>query len=877
MKFKIKRARKKEALRNTRNNWPITYRLTAIGTLVACSAIGSKTINVAYAQGVPPSSGAITQTQAQRFDIAPGPLSEVLPQFASAAGITFTLAVDSIGTLTSPGVSGTFTIQEALEHLLAGTSVTFRFTAPAAVTFGLRGQAESVNVTARAPSADPYADPEAPYKADRLSSSKFTEPVLNTAKTATVLTQEALEDKHATTLREVLRSTAGITLGSGEGGNAFGDRFFIRGFDARNDVFVDGVRDAGVSIRETFDDEQVEILRGPASSFAGRGTTGGALNIVTKEAQSADFYHLGVEGGLGDSTRRGTVDINKKISPVLDVRLNGLVQYADVAGRDFTTDNRWGAAGAVSYHPTDHFKITANYSHTDLWGLPDFGVPTNQVTREPVTESGVPRNTYYGTVNRDFTKSTQDVGTVDGEWKINDHVTLDNKLRASHSLLNYIGTIPENPSASGATAPYSSNLNFYSGYVQLNAQSRYEPVTVVADQPEARIKFNTGEFRHTAVLGGEFSNERLSIQGYSGLTSELTTGAVAFASSGAPIVSVLDPPHYLNGSGTFQLAGNQLNYKVGTKAVYLMDTANYRDFIILSGGVRYDDYNIKSSNNTAAKSADDGITSYNASLLVKPVKIGSIYFAYATAADPVGSELDATSSSYGGLAATQNATQIFGPQRSRSYEIGTKWELLNRHLLFTLAPFQTDVTNARETAPSGLPGYTSGQIVPNAAYRVRGVDIEAAGKITSKWSVMSGFVTMDPKVTKSIVPNNVGLQLANIAPQSFNLLTRYQLTRRLELGGQSVYASKIKGGSLLAANGGIAYPGTPNPTFLPSYWRFDVFVEQRINSFVSLKLYGQNLTDKTYYDSLYQSAQPFVKVAPGRAVYLSLAFNFNKW
>ncbi len=41
-------------------------------------------------------------------------------------------------------------------------------------------------------------------------------------------------------------------------------------------------------------------------------------------------------------------------------------------------------------------------------------------------------------------------------------------------------------------------------------------------------------------------------------------------------------------------------------------------------------------------------------------------------------------------------------------------------------------------------------------------------------------------------------------------------------------------------------------------------------------LLAQNITNKTYYDSLYQSAQPFVRVAPGRAVYLSLVFNFNK-
>src|SRR5262249_53198747 len=152
---------------------------------------------------------------------------------------------------------------------------------------------------------------------------------------------------------------------------------------------------------------------------------------------------------------------------------------------------------------------------------------------------------------------------------------------------------------------------------------------------------------------------------------------------------------------------------------------------------------------------------------------------------------------YGGLAATQLGTQIFGPQKSRSYEVGTKWELLNQHLLVSFAPFETVVTNARETAPANLPGYTSGQIVAGAAYRVRGLDFEAAGNITPKWSVMAGLVVMDPKVTKSIVPTNVGLQLANIAPQSFNLLTKYQLTRRLEIGGQGVYASKIEGGSLL--------------------------------------------------------------------------------
>ncbi len=362
----------------------------------------------------------------------------------------------------SPGVTGDYTNEQALAHLLEGTRVSYRLTSPGVATLDLSSTQQSITVNAPG-GLDPYADEDAPYKADRLSSTKFTEPVLNTPRTETIVTEEALEDKNATTLRDVLRSTAGVTLGTGEGGNAFGDRFFIRGFDARNDVFIDGVRDPGVSIRENFDDEQVEILRGPASSFAGRGTTGGALNIVTKEAQDTDFLRAESEGGFNDSTKRGTVDINHAVNRALDVRLNAMVQYADIAGRDFTTDDRWGIAGAVSYHPTEKIKLTANYSHTYLWGLPDFGVPTDQVTREPVTVDGlVPRNTYYGAVNRDFTKSSQDVGTADAEWKVSDRIALENKFRGSHSLLSYIGTIPENPSCTGATAPYCSTLTFHS-------------------------------------------------------------------------------------------------------------------------------------------------------------------------------------------------------------------------------------------------------------------------------------------------------------------------------------------------------------------------------------------------------------------------------
>ncbi len=604
------------------------------GLVVTTALAGVVTTGPAQAQ----TARATTQATRREFNIPPQDLTGGLALFGRQSSTRISADPDVTRNVSTPGVRGRMTPAEALQRMLAGTGISYGLSAAGAYTLRkpvLQAAAAPTTVAqagdaatdatqlpavdVRGQSASPYIDPAAPYKADRLSSSKFTEPVLNTPRTVTVVTREALDDKNATTLREIGRSTAGVTLGSGEGGNAFGDRFFIRGFDARNDIFIDGVRDPGVSIRENFNTEQVEILRGPASSFAGRGTTGGAINIVTKEARDTDFYRFEGQGGFVDDQKRGTFDVNKQVNQYVDVRLNGLAQGSSVAGRDDTTDNRWGLAGAVTVKPFETVTIKANYSHTDLWGLPDFGVPYNPVAKRPVTDGDVPRNTYYGIVNRDFTESKQDTGTVNAEWRIGDWLTVENKFRANHSLLNYVGTIPENPSATGATAKYASTANFFSGFVQLNAQSRYEPVDVVADQPQATFRFNTGPIRHTAIVGGEFSNERISIDTYTGLTSELTTGPVAFASSGAPIVSVYDPINYLYTARSATLTGNPLRYKVDTNAGYVMDTANYNDFVILNGGIRYDDYHITAANNTSSRSASSGLTSYNGGIVIKPI------------------------------------------------------------------------------------------------------------------------------------------------------------------------------------------------------------------------------------------------------------------
>jgi len=488
---------------------------------------------------------------------------------------------------------------------------------------------------------NPYADAAAPYKVDHLQASgKFPEPLLNTPKTVTVLSKEVLEDKNATTLKQAILSTAGVTLGTGEGGNAFGDRFFIRGFDARNDVFLDGVRDAGVSVRENFFTEQVEILRGPGSSFAGRGTTGGAINIVSKQATpEKSFYNMDTTFGT-DRTKRVVLDVNQVISPTLAVRAGGLFQDAGVAGRDYVKDDRNGGFVTAKWTPLDTVKLTAGYIHTELHGLPDFGVPydrpsTASTAGGPFPGFGANRNNFYGFVDRDFYRVGQDIGTINGEVQITADLTLSDKVRVSRSTLNYIGTLPESPVLAN---PLSAST------LSANPQSRYQITDVVANQTEATYKFASDGWKHTALAGIEVSRETASIDKYTGLTSE-TTGTAFSGSGSVSGVSVFAPQYTFLPFGTPALAGLPTRLGIDTKSVYLLDTANYNDLVILNGGLRYDNYNISTNgygtvngvaNVFGAQSAEFGLPNFNLGMVLKPLPIASVYAAYATSSNPVG-------------------------------------------------------------------------------------------------------------------------------------------------------------------------------------------------------------------------------------------------
>lgn len=434
-------------------------------------------------------------------------------------------------------------------------------------------------VTGQRVGEDPYSDPSAPYKVDRSASSKLTQPLADTPRSVTVIPREVIEDLGAQSVRDLVRTQPGITLGTGEGGNAFGDRISIRGFEARNDVYIDGQRDPGVVSREIFAVEQVEVLKGPSSTIGGRGTTGGAVSLVSKTpAPGSRFAKLEATGGT-DATRRFTADINHSLSPGVTLRMNGLWHDADVAERERVWSRRWGAAAALLLEPTERIDLKLDYYHLSTDGLPDWGIPFDSRRQRPL--DGI-RSKFYGLVRRDFIETRADIATIRLTADATDSLTINSQTRWGRTRNSYIATAPE--------APNVSNPDPSLWTVRANPKNRNAVADYVATMNDATLRFSSGGVDHVVVAGVELSRERISNRPFAFAQSE-TVGAPI-----VPAITVIQPILAPNPDQPWPLAralaGSSTKNEVVSQAVYLLDTVVLSPKLELSLGGRFDVYDL---------------------------------------------------------------------------------------------------------------------------------------------------------------------------------------------------------------------------------------------------------------------------------------------
>ncbi|MBO0721346.1 MAG: TonB-dependent receptor plug domain-containing protein, partial [Blastocatellia bacterium] len=399
-----------------------------ISALLACTPVYGKSA-AAATNGSVLGAGSVwemlyVQDPAQgrkvpRFDIPPGPLETVLTAFQNLSGLQVLITDDKMRTVSSPGVSGAGTVQQALQQLLAGTGIAYRFTGPTMVTLELQNVESSVDIVGSVSPASP----------------KYSEPLLDTPQTINIIPRAVIEEQGATTLRDVLRNVPGLTITAGEGGTPAGDNLVLRGFSARNDIFIDGVRDLSPQSRDPFNLDQVEVVKGPASAFNGRGSAGGTINLVTKAPNLKPSYSGTLSFGT-DDTRRVTTDFNIPFKNRYAFRLNLMGHESGVAGRNVVENKRWGIAPSLATGIGTSTRFTFSYYHLQQRNISDYGIPwVPATTTAPELiayrdkPAPVPRDTFYGFRDRDNEKMGTDLGTVSFEHDFNDNMTLRNQLR----------------------------------------------------------------------------------------------------------------------------------------------------------------------------------------------------------------------------------------------------------------------------------------------------------------------------------------------------------------------------------------------------------------------------------------------------------------
>ena len=690
-------------------------------------------------------------------------------------------------------------------------------------------------------SANPYADPDAPYKVDYSASPKLTEPLLNTPKTIITIPKEAIKDSGSTSLRDIFRLQPGLTLGSGEGGNAYGDRVFIRGYDARNDIYVDGLRDPGVISRETFAIEQIEILQGPNSTIGGRGTTGGAVNLVNKTPKPGDFTEVEMTLGTG-LTKRLSFDVNRAISPKAALRINGLLHDVEIDGRDEIYDKRQGASVVAIVKPTKAATMMLDYYHLTTDALPDWGHPYDAENNRPYK---VDRSNFYGLVDRDFHETSADIGTARIQYEFSDSLQLDAQVRRGVTTNAYVVSKPG--FSTGSCPGLMLESQVCSTAARRDQENRFTggQVNLIKDMTIAGHD-------HTLVAGLEISEEDIENLPFS-------------VDPRGVIHDLHDPDPKQPWFGSVVPGATIRKNSVDTKAFYLLDTIKFNEQWQVSAGLRHDSYDTKASSGPTDYAEEHSSTNYESDFqnwtigaAYKPNPIATIYLAASTSSNPPGEQVDAgTSASYGGLA---EGFVSYEPERNSSYELGTKWNLLDERLNVSVALFQTNKDNQLLQGGSrGARLYSN-----DGASRSRGLSLGLTGKASEALSLISGFTYLDTEVREHPFDDEaVGKKLANIPEFSANMMARYQLNPALAFGGTISYQSEVYGGRLAAGS-----------TRIPGYVRLDLMSEYRFSESVIARLNVLNATNETYYDTLYASSVPNVYVAPGRSALLSLTVKF---
>lgn len=764
------------------------------------------------------------------FDIPAQDLNAALLAFARQTRVQLFYDVDKVRGLNSPGVSGRFTLPEALDRLLAGTGVTHRFTGSGSVTLE-RAAADGAlvlsPVTVEALGRPQTAwGPTDGFVATRSAAGTKTDtPLLETPQSVTVVTRAQIEAQRAETVPQALRYAPGV-LTDRNGADQRSDYLFSRGFAV--DQYLDGTRLlAGTWTLpqvEAYGVERIDVLKGPASVLYGQGSPGGVASIVTKKPQEQAFGQVTVQTGSHERKQAG-LDMGGPVTADRSFlyRLTALVRDTETQ-IDQTKEQRLYIAPAVTWRPGDDTTLTLQASYTrDPRSGAYYKLPARG-TVLPNPNGEIPRSFYSGDPNFEKHERTQYTVGWQLEHRVNDAVTLRQNARYMNIEGDYRILVV------GTLAPNLRTIN-------RSAYAAKENTDAFAIDNQAQATFATGALAHTLVGGVDYQrtmNDRRDAFG---------------AAPGIDFVNPVYGQRIADPTGSWFLDNDQ---DIGQLGLYLQDQIKLDRLSLVLGG-RYDWARSETRDRltgTTTEQSDREFTGraaliYNFDMGVAP------YVSYSESFQPT--------------AGTDFFGTPFKPTTGRQYEAGVKVQPAGTETLVTLSAFHLTQQNVLTSDPD--PSHPFSQ-VQTGEVRTRGIELDVKATLAEGLTLIGSYALLDAEVTKS----NDGTE---------GRTPVYQPRHMASLWGD--YA--VRAGSLAGFGVGLGvryfgetYGDAMNTFKVPSYTVVDAALRYDLGQ-LSRKLTGtnvavnaSNLFDKEYVADCQNINTCYYGM--GRTVFATLTYNW---
>ena len=660
-----------------------------------------------------------------------------------------------------------------------------------------------------------------------------------------VIPQAQLRQQNTTSVEQALRNVPGVTVAIGEGGGGFnGDQFRIRGFEAKGDLYLDGLRDAGVYVRDSFATEEVQVLKGPSSQTFGSGTTGGVINLRQKSAHLGDSSSFDFSVGT-DNLYRGVIDINKQVNSTTAMRGVALYHSQDMADRDHVESERWGFLGSIAMGLGTDTNWTLNYLHQSGERTPDYGVPnvraTGAATGGPVTEYGVPRSTFYGKAS-DHDETDVDIITSRFQHDVNSSLSLYNDTRLGFYQRDFATTVP------GCATPGCADVFLGGGnpnvsYGGGNPAYKQEAWTF-QNVSSAIVKFQTGGLKHEAVAGLDVFYQEDDRPGWSQAGKPTTA-------TGTPIRNpdltynqryplVRTPANDRSGDGT----------EVG---LFASDRVWFTPELSVIGGVRWTWFENSFQQPNAAtpvdRNSEGDYWSPRASVIWEPTSSQTYYVSWGRSASPVGQFVTNSLNPIG-----NDATEGL-VEENESYEVGLKYSFLEGRLGFTAAAFQIDKSGV--VVPDPATGFV---VATGEEQRVRGLEFGLTGQVTRAWVVATGLTFLDSEILYNAEQRNAGgaitlpenankgHEIGGVPDTAFSIWTTYNLSESI-ISGPGKWT--IGGGILYQADM-FSVNNSANQYVIPELFSLDAMIAYEIDGW-RFAVNGYNLTDELNYDQSFNN------------------------